>query len=135
MEPTQNTQGWDEDRVELTATPNEEGTGLVLELPEPLRRVRARPLSFTDRLVGWHPSRNGKGEFVLMPVGQMAYKDLAAAVRWQRGHTSPSLLGQSVLFLWDRVASGLMDDHAATLETLRDSDGHGAFDWDYNPAI
>ena len=130
-----NREGWGEDRVELTATPNEEGSGLVLEMPEPLRRVRARPLSFTDRLLGWHPSVDGKGEFIVMPLGQMTYSDLAAAVRWQRGHTSPSLLGQSVRWLWEMAADLLMDDPSVTVESIKDSQGNGVLDLGFDPVL
>ena len=70
-----------------------------------------------------------------MPLGQMTYTDLAAAVLWQKGHTSPSLLGQSVRWLWEMIADVLMDDLSMTVETIRDSEGNGPLDLGYDPVL
>ena len=130
------------DHQVLSALPDPEGAGLVIGLPAPdgtqrpitgLRTARARPLDFGDQFVCWYPEADD--EFMLMPLGKMGFNDLAAAALWAKHHQAPSLLGTTLGLAYHRLCGPLLDDPAATVETLRDEDGHGPFDLNFDAGL
>jgi hypothetical protein len=93
-----------------------------------------RPLTMDDRFVCWHPTAD---YYEVVRLGAMTHDDLLCAVHNAEYRSSPSLLSQSLLWLWYRIGEDLHGNFNSgnTIETLNDEEGHSVLDHDWRTAL
>jgi len=129
------------DRTPLRLTEDRDGVRFIgIAGPDggmlPMKGVRSekayRPLALDDRLVCWHPESDF---YEIVRVGAMTYDDLISAAYNAEYRCHPSLLQQSLMWLWWRISGDLMDDRTATVESLTDAEGNSPLDFHWDTAV